>query len=142
MRRRERTVNTTAPGSLRTGPKRRQPCRGVVFGQLEIEEAMDYQALITSSLMDIGVDVHGVQQIEAGAMLYGDAGFLDSVYLVALIAAIEERLTVVLTTPVDLFGDRGVALLDEFKDIQTLASFLKDRVTGNATAREWCREIK
>jgi acyl carrier protein len=97
---------------------------------------MDYRALITSSLVDIGVDVHGVQQIESGAMIYGAAGFLDSVYLVALIAAIEERLTVAMDAPVDLFGDRGVALLDEFKDVETLASFLKDRVTGNAMARE------
>jgi acyl carrier protein len=110
-------------------------------GEIEIEGTMEYRALIASSLMDIGVDVHGVQQIESGAMIYGDAGLLDSVYLVALIAAIEEKLTVALDAPVDLFRDRGVALVDEFKDVQTLASFLEDRVTGNATARE-CWEIK
>ena len=103
---------------------------------------MDYRALISSSLMDIGVDAHGVQQIESGAMIYGDAGLLDSVYLVALIASLEERLTVALDAPVDLFGDRGVALVDEFKDVQTLASFLKNHVTGNATVREQCWEIK
>jgi acyl carrier protein len=104
--------------------------------EIETEGVMDYRAVITSSLMDIGIDVHDVQQIESGAMIYGDAGFLDSVYLVALIAAIEERLTVALDAPVDLFGYRGVDLVDEFKDVQTLASFLKDRVTGNATVRE------
>jgi hypothetical protein len=56
--------------------------------------------------------------------------------LVALIAAIEERLTVALDAPVNLFGERGVALVGEFKDVQTLVSFLKDRVPGNAAARE------
>ena len=97
---------------------------------------MDYRALIASSLMDIGVDVHRVQQIESGAMIYGEAGLLDSVYLVALIAAVEERLTVELDAPVNLFGQRGVALVDDFKDVQTLVSFLEDRVTGNGAARE------
>jgi hypothetical protein len=97
---------------------------------------MDYRALIASSLLDIGIDGHRVQQIESGAMIYGDAGLLDSVYLVALIAAIEERLTGDAGAPVNLFGERGFALVDEFKDVQTLASFLEHCVTGNAAARK------
>jgi acyl carrier protein len=107
----------------------------VIPGEIAREGAMDYWVLIASSLLDIGVDVHRIQQIESGAMIYGDAGLLDSVYLVALIAAIEERLTVELDAPVNLFGERGVALVDDFKDVQTLISFLEARVPGNAVAR-------
>jgi hypothetical protein len=99
---------------------------------------MDYRTLIASSLRDIGVDGPRVQQIEAGAMIYGDAGLLDSVYLVALIAALEEKLIVELDAPVNLFGERGVALLDDFKDVQALASFLEFRVASNTSVREQC----
>jgi acyl carrier protein len=114
----------------------------VIPGEIEIEGAMEYRALIASALVDIGVDGHRIQQIESGAMIYGDAGLLDSVHLVALIAAIEERLSVELEAPVSLFGERGVALVDDFKDVQTLVSLLEDRATGHAAAREPCWEIK
>ena len=99
---------------------------------------MDYQALMASSLTDVGVDVHRVEQIESGAMIYGDAGLLDSVHLVALIAAVEERLSVALDSPVNLFDERGALLVDDFKDVQALGSLLEQLVTGHAATRKEC----
>jgi hypothetical protein len=96
---------------------------------------MDYRALIASALLDIDIDVHLVQQIEAGAMIYGDAGFLDSVHLVALIAAIEERLAGDPGAPVSLFARRDVDLVDEFADVETLASFLEHCVHDAAAVK-------
>jgi hypothetical protein len=106
--------------------------------EIGMEGAMDYRALIASSLTDVGVDVHRVQQIESGAMIYGDAGLLDSVHLVALIAAIEERLSVALDSPVNLFSERGALLVDDFKDVQAMVSLLEQLVTDHAATREQC----
>jgi hypothetical protein len=89
---------------------------------------MDYHALLSSSLLSIGLDPELVVQIEDGAEIYGDAGLLDSVYLVGLIAAMEEALARAFDAPVDLFAERGVGLLDEFKDAKNLVSFLRRRV--------------
>lgn len=97
---------------------------------------MDHRALIASSLEDVGVDLHRIQEIESGARIYGDAGLLDSVHLVALIAAIEERISVEIGAPVSLFDERGMALVEDFKDFQTLISFLRDRETGHVAARQ------
>ena len=77
---------------------------------------MDYRALVTSSLLSIGVESDQVHQIEAGAGIYGDEGLLDSVHLVSLIVAIEEALNKAFDTPVSLFSERDMALLDEFRD--------------------------
>ena len=105
-------------------------------------EVMDYRALVAASLEDVGVELDRVRQIEAGAMIYGDTGVLDSVYLVALIAAIEERLVVAQGAPVDLFAERDFALVDEFKDLRTLISFLEGRGARNAAGGEPCRGIR
>jgi acyl carrier protein len=103
---------------------------------------MDYRALVAASLTDIGVEFDRVKEIEAGAMIYGDTGVLDSVYLVALIAALEERLAVAQGAPVNLFAERDFALVDEFRDLRTLISFLQGRGTGNAAVGEPRRGIK
>lgn len=97
---------------------------------------MQYRTLISSSLKDIGLDGARIQLIESGAVIYGDAGLLDSVHLVALIAVLEERLTVRGEAPVSLFEERGFALLDAFKDVQTLVAFLEDREGSRPMARE------
>jgi hypothetical protein len=89
------------------------------------ENFMDYRALLRSSLLSIGVDPELVHQIEHGAEIYGDAGLLDSVYLVSLVAAIEEVLSWHLQTDIDLFSQRGAGLLDEFKNANTLVSFFE-----------------
>jgi acyl carrier protein len=96
---------------------------------------MDYRALLRSSLLSIGVDPELVHQIERGAEIYGDAGLLDSVYLVGLIAAIEEALTRDLELDVDLFSKRGAGLLDEFKNANTLVSFLERRMPSYTATR-------
>jgi hypothetical protein len=85
----------------------------------------DYRALIISSLLSIGIEPNLVAEIETGAEIYGPTGVLDSVYLVALIAAIEEAFARALDRPVNVFGERGVDLLDEFRDADTLGSFLE-----------------
>jgi acyl carrier protein len=100
------------------------------------EAAMQYRTLIASSLQDIGLDGSRIQLIDTGAMIYGDTGLLDSVHLVALIAALEERLSVPGEAPVSLFEERGFALLDAFKDVQTLVAFLEDREGSRPFARE------
>ena len=97
---------------------------------------MNYRALIVSSLVEIGVDADRVQQIESGAAIYGDNGLLDSLYLVAFIAALEERLSAELDTSVSPFGERNVALLDGFRDVQTLTSLLADCASGKAAAKK------
>jgi hypothetical protein len=96
---------------------------------------MNYQALLFSSLLSIDVDPELVRLIEHGAEIYGDAGLLDSVYLVALIAAIEEALTRHLETDIDLFAERGAGLLDEFKNATSLVSYLERRVSSCSAAR-------
>jgi hypothetical protein len=88
---------------------------------------MNYRTLLSSSLLSIGVDPYQVKQIETGAEMYGAEGVLDSIHLVALIAAIEERLTTSSDAPVNLFSERGVDLLDDFRNANTLASFLERR---------------
>jgi hypothetical protein len=88
---------------------------------------VDYRILVAHCLLSIGIDPHLVFQIESGAEIYGPAGLLDSVYLVALIAAIEEVLANALGTPVNFFGERGVDLLDGFRDANTLVLFLERR---------------
>jgi acyl carrier protein len=88
---------------------------------------MDYRALVMSTLVSIGIDPDHVHEIEAGAEIYGDAGILDSVYLVGLIVGIEEALSKAQGRPTSLFFESGVDLLDEFKDINTLVSFLEGR---------------
>jgi hypothetical protein len=97
---------------------------------------MDYRALLSSSLLSIGLDVDQVQRIESGAEIYGAAGLLDSVYLVGLIAAIEEALQGAFGTAVDLFGERDVALLEEFRNADTLVSFLDRRFPQNRVPPE------
>ena len=96
---------------------------------------MDYHALLSSSLLSIGLDPELVLQIEDGAEIYGDAGLLDSVYLVGLITAMEEVLAKAFDTPIDLFTERGVSLLDEFKDANTLVSFLERHMPRCTVAR-------
>lgn len=96
---------------------------------------MNYRALLLSSLLSIGVDPEVVRQIDHGAEIYGDAGLLDSVYLVGLIAAIEEALSRDLETDVDLFSERGTGLLDEFKNANTLVSFLERRALSCSATR-------
>jgi hypothetical protein len=86
---------------------------------------MDYQGLIMTSLWEIGVDPEQVELIKSGAPIYGEAGLLDSVHLVSLIVVLEDTLTKAFDTPVNLFSERGDELLDEFKDVTTLASFLE-----------------
>jgi acyl carrier protein len=103
---------------------------------------MDYRALVTSTLTDIGVELDCIEAIEAGAMIYGNTGVLDSVHLVALIAALEERLAVALDAPVSLFAERDFALVDEFKDLPTLVAFLQGLGGGNAAVGESGRGIK
>jgi hypothetical protein len=78
-----------------------------------------------ASLSEIGVDRVQVDLIGSGAPIYGEAGLLDSVHLLSLIVVIEDALTQALGTPVSLFSERGDGLLDEFKDVTTLASFLE-----------------
>jgi hypothetical protein len=97
---------------------------------------MDYRALLSSSLLSIGLDVDQVHHIESGAEIYGTTGLLDSVYLVGLIAAIEESLHKVFGTDVDLFGERDVALLDEFRNADTLVSFLDRHFPHGREPRE------
>jgi acyl carrier protein len=89
---------------------------------------MDYQALLSSCLLSVGLDPELIQQIELGAEIYGDGGLLDSVHLVGLIVAIEEALNKVFDTTIDLYSERGVGLLDEFKNANTLVSFLEQSV--------------
>jgi acyl carrier protein len=88
---------------------------------------MNYRALLSSSLESIGVDPHQVQQIESGAEMYGAGGVLDSVHLVGLIAAIEDALDPSSDTRVNLFSERGIDLLDDFRDADTLIAFLERR---------------
>jgi hypothetical protein len=97
---------------------------------------MDYRELLSSSLLSIGVDADQVSHIALGAEIYGEAGLLDSVYLVGLIAAIEESLHKALGTEVDLFGERDVALLDEFRNADTLVSFLDRHFPQGRAPRE------
>jgi hypothetical protein len=97
---------------------------------------MDYRALLSSSLQSIGLDADQVHHIEAGAEIYGEAGLLDSVYLVGLIAAIEESLHRSFGTDVDLFRERDVALLDEFRNADTLVSFLDRHFPQGREPRE------
>lgn len=102
---------------------------------------MDYRALVLSTLVSIGVDPDWVHQFEAGADIYGDAGLLDSVYLVGLIAGIEDALSKAEDKPTSLFIESGVALLEAFKDINTLVSFLEGRAQSNAPISEQCAGI-
>lgn len=102
---------------------------------------MDYRALVLSTLASIGIDPDQVREIEAGAEIYGAAGLLDSVYLVSLIAGIEEALSEAEDKPASLFIESGVALLDAFKDINTLVSFLEGRAHRSAAIREQCAGI-
>ena len=102
---------------------------------------MDYRALVLSTLVSIGIDPDQVHEIEAGAEIYGAAGLLDSVYLVGLIAGIEETLSKALDKPASLFIESGIAVLDAFKDINTLVSFLERRAHSNAAIREKCAGI-
>ena len=102
---------------------------------------MDYRALVLSTLVSIGIEPDQVHAIEAGAEIYGDAGLLDSVYLVSLIAGIEEALSKAEDKSASLFIESGVALLDHFKDINTLVSFLDARAQSNAAIREQCAGI-
>ena len=102
---------------------------------------MDYRALVLSTLVSIGIDQDQVHEIEAGAEIYGAAGLLDSVYLVGLIAGIEETLSKDEDKPANLFLESGVDLLDAFKDINTLVSFLERRAQSNAALREQCAGI-
>lgn len=99
---------------------------------------MDYRALLSSSLISVGLDSDVVCQIEGGGEIYGEAGLLDSVYLVGLIAAIEEALSKACGTDIDLFSERSVGLLDEFKNANTIVSFLERRpshCTGDVRQR-------
>jgi len=102
---------------------------------------MDYRALISSSLLSIGVDPAQVHEIESGAELYGDAGLLDSVHLVSLIAVLEDALARAFDSPVNFFSERGVELLEEFKDVNTLVSFLERRMTSKAVVSECGVEV-
>jgi hypothetical protein len=102
---------------------------------------MDYRALVLATLVSIGIDPDHVHEIEAGAEIYGAAGVLDSVYLVGLIAGIEEALSKAEDKSASLFIESGVALLDQFKDINTLVSFLEGRTQSNAAIREQCAGI-
>jgi hypothetical protein len=99
---------------------------------------MDYRALVLSALVSIGIDPDQVHEIEAGAEIYGAAGLLDSVYLVGLIAGIEEALSNAEHKSASLFIESGDALLDQFKDIHTLVSFLEGRAQSNAgSCEQW-----
>jgi hypothetical protein len=102
---------------------------------------MDYRALVLSTLVSMGIDPDRVHEIEAGAEIYGAAGLLDSVYLVGLIAGIEEALSKTEENPASLFTESGDALLDAFKDINTLVSFLQRRAQSNTAIREQCAGI-
>jgi hypothetical protein len=102
---------------------------------------MDYRALVLSTLLSIGIDPAQVHEIEAGAGIYGAAGLLDSVYLVGLIAGIEEALSKAEHKSASLFIESGDALLDQFKDIHTLVSFLEERAQSNAGSCEQCAGI-
>jgi hypothetical protein len=97
---------------------------------------MDYRALVLSTLVSIGIDRDQVHEIEAGAEIYGAAGLLDSVYLVGLIAGIEEGLSEAEHKTASLFIESGDALLDHFKDIHTLVSFLEERARSKAVSCE------
>jgi hypothetical protein len=97
---------------------------------------MDYRALVLSTLVSIGIDPDQVHEIEAGVEIYGKAGLLDSVYLVSLIVGIEDALSKAQGKPANLFFESGVDLLDEFKDINTLVSFLEGLAQSDATIRE------
>jgi hypothetical protein len=95
---------------------------------------MDYRALVLSTLLSIGIDPEQVREIEAGAAIYGAAGLLDSVYLVGLIAGIEEGLSKAEHNSASLFIESGDALLDQLEDIHTLVSFLEERAQSNAVS--------
>jgi hypothetical protein len=86
---------------------------------------MDYHRFIMASLSQIGIDPEQCDLINSGVAIYGEAGLLDSVHLLSLIVVIDDALTQALGTPVNLFSERGDGLLDEFKDITTLAAFLE-----------------
>ena len=73
------------------------------------------------------MDVDQVNEIEAGADIYGESGLLDSIQLVSLIAAIEEGLTDAFGKPTDLFGQQNWALLAAFTNTTSLVSFLERR---------------
>jgi hypothetical protein len=103
---------------------------------------MDYQALLSSCLLSVGVEPELVHQIQQGAEIYGDAGLLDSVYLVALIVAIEEALGKVLETTIDLYSERGVGLLDTFKYASSLISFLEQTVSSCLLTRSSVEVVK
>jgi hypothetical protein len=77
------------------------------------------------SLSEIGVDRAQVDLIDSGVPIYGETGLLDSVHLLSLIVVIEDTMTQALGSPISLFSERGDRLLDEFKDVTTLASFLE-----------------
>jgi hypothetical protein len=102
---------------------------------------MDYRALVLSTLVSIGIDPDQVHEIEAGTQIYGDAGLLDSVYLVGLIAGIEEALSKTEDKPASLFIESGDAVLEAFKDINTLVSFLEGRAQSNVAIGEQCAGI-
>lgn len=88
---------------------------------------MDYRKLVSSSLLAIGVDPEQIRQIESGAEIYGDAGFLNSIHLVSLIATLEEALYQQLKIPISLYSERGDRLLDDFRNENSLVSFLEQR---------------
>lgn len=87
-------------------------------------EGMDFRKLISSSLLSIGVDMDSVRQIEDGAEIYGEAGILDSLHLVSLISTVGDVLCELFGEPVGLLQEPDWTLIDHFRNIDTLVSFL------------------
>lgn len=85
---------------------------------------VDHHALVLRCLSSIGLAPDEVNELAAGAELYGAGGFLDSLRLVEFLACVHAALEEAHSVHIDLFAEDETAILDNLQRTDSLAAFI------------------